>query len=112
MNYIVQRSLFIITSPDSPFPSQLAVGTSPSLHNWGIMGMINLAVLCITVCRTSNESLIRLGCCLFEYVRAHFYKGIKRVCGRTGTHLFNPGVKTKYTYFLSASFPPKQNKKT
>lgn len=59
-----------------------------------------LAVLCITVCRTSNELLIRLGCGLFEFVYAHFYKGIRRVRVRTGTHLYNPSVKTKYTVHI------------
>lgn len=44
INCIVQ-GLFINASPDSPFPSQLTVDRSPSLHYWGIMGMINLTVL-------------------------------------------------------------------
>lgn len=69
-----------------------------------------LAALCITVCRTSNESLIRLGSWLFQFVCAHFYKGIKRVCVRTGTRLYEPSLKTKYTYFLLVSFTPNQKK--
>lgn len=72
-------SLFITTSPDSPFPSHLAVGTSPSLHYWGIMGVINLTVVCcvcvcvcISGCRTGHESLIRFSfrLCVLTFTRA------------------------------------------
>lgn len=67
INCIVQGSLFIIISPHSPISLIVSWRHEPIFALLGNHGNDHfnstLAVLCITVCRTSHESLIRLGCC-------------------------------------------------
>lgn len=58
-----------------------------------------LAALCITIYRTRNELLISLGRFLFEFVCAHFYKGITCVYVCAGIHLYNPMWKLNIHVF-------------
>lgn len=76
INWIVQMSLFIIISPNSPIPRQLAAGQA-HLFTAGDHGNdqfnSSLAVLCLAACRISRESLIRLGA--FETEGAYLLQG-------------------------------------
>lgn len=89
INWILQMSLFIIISPNSPIPRQLAAGQA-HLFTAGDHGNhqfnSSLAVLRLAACRISRESLIRSG--LLEFEGAHLLQGhYGGPCGHKGSQL-------------------------